>query len=284
MSTPVHFLVVTFPAQGHINPALQFAKRLIQHGAHVTFVTSVYANRRMSKISNHDHLKLATFSDGYDDGFNNAADFDVDHYMSEIRRHGSKSLTDLIQSCAEDGRPITCLVNTLLIPWAAEVARHFNIPSALLWIQPATVLNIYYYYFNGYGDVIKDICNTPRCCNLVNFPGLPLGFASHDLPSFMLPTNPKEYSFILSNFKEQLDELEKEVNPRILVNTFDALEPEALTAIDKYQMMSVGPLVPSAFLGGKDTSDTSFGGDLFQGNDLQLPFLTTVLQNVENFY
>jgi len=51
------------------------------------------------------------------------------------------------------------------------------------------------------------------------------------------------------------------------VNTFQDLEPEALKAIDKLTMISIGPLVPSAFLDGKDPTDTSFGGDIFHGSN-----------------
>jgi len=31
-------------------------------------------------------------------------------------------------------------------------------------------------------------------------------------------------------------------------------------------MISIGPLIPSAFLDGKDPADTSFGGDIFHGS------------------
>jgi len=71
---------------------------------------------------------------------------------------------------------------------------------------------------------------------------------------------------LLCSFQEQLEALEKESKPRILVNTFDALEPDALRAIEKYNLIGIGPLIPSAFLDGKDPSDTCFGGDLFQSS------------------
>ncbi|KAB1213520.1 Anthocyanidin 3-O-glucoside 5-O-glucosyltransferase [Morella rubra] len=54
-----HFLLLTFPAQGHINPVLQFAKRLIRLGAHVTLATSLSAHRRM-KSPAPDGLSFAT--------------------------------------------------------------------------------------------------------------------------------------------------------------------------------------------------------------------------------
>ncbi|RVW70407.1 Crocetin glucosyltransferase, chloroplastic [Vitis vinifera] len=58
--------------------------------------------------------------------------------------------------------------------------------------------------------------------------------------------------------------LHRDTNPTVLINTFDALEPEALRAVSKFKSIGVGPLFPTAFLGGKDPSDTSFGGDLFR--------------------
>jgi hypothetical protein len=254
-----HFLVITYPAQGHINPGLQFAKRLIRLGAHVTFVTSVAARRRMTKSVALDGLSFSTFSDGYDDGFKPGDD--VNHQRSEIKRCSSQILTDLIVSRANEGDPFTALIYTMLLPWVAGVASGLHLRSAVLWIQPATVLDIYYYHFNGYGDVIRNSSNDPSCS--IELPGMPL-LASRDMPSFLLASN--TYTFILPSFQEQLEALEKESNPRILVNTFDALEPDALRAIKKFNLIGIGPLIPSAFLDGKDPSDTCFGGDIFQSS------------------
>ncbi|GMY32120.1 crocetin glucosyltransferase, chloroplastic-like [Fagus crenata] len=253
-----HFLLVTFPAQGHINPALQFAKRLISLGAHVTFATSDSAYRRMTESSPPPNgLSFASFSDGYDDGVR--PEDDPENYLNVLKQNGSKTLTDLIVSSANQGRPFNCLVYTLLLPWAADVARELHVPSALLWIQPAMVLDIYYYYFNGFANVISEGTKDPSC--LIQLPGLPL-LTSRDLPSFLLASN--THAFALLSFQAQIEALEKETHLRVLVNTFDALEPEALTAIKKLNLVGVGPLIPSAFLDGKDPSDKSFGGDLIQ--------------------
>ncbi|KAI3470049.1 hypothetical protein Pfo_026712 [Paulownia fortunei] len=233
-----HILLVTFPAQGHINPSLQFAKRLINMGIEVTFATTVYAGQLMAQTTSSQEvprgLTFSSFSDGYDDRFRFLDD--PMRYMTEIRNHGSKTLKDIIFIAADHGRPVTCLVYTLLLPWASEVAREVHIPSALLWVQPATVLDIYYYYFNGFGDEIMASWNDPSW--KIQLPGVPL----------------------LS---------------KLLVNTFDALEPDAIKAIDKYELIGVGPLIPSAFLDGKDPSDKSFGGDLFQKSDDYIEWLNS---------
>ncbi|KAJ0093975.1 hypothetical protein Patl1_26163 [Pistacia atlantica] len=210
-----HFLLVTYPAQGHINPTLKFAKRLMRIGACVTFAT-------------------------------------------KIKRRGSQIVTDLILASEKEGHPFTCLVYTLLLRWAAVVAHRLNLPLALLWIQPAMVFDVYYYYFYGYGNMIKQNAKKGSC--LIELPELP-SLSSCDLPSFLLPSY--KYPHALESFQEQMEALHEESNPKILVNTFDALESEALIAIDKFNIIAIGPLIPSAFLDGKDPSDTSFGLDLF---------------------
>ncbi|XVE84652.1 hypothetical protein DITRI_Ditri17bG0030100 [Diplodiscus trichospermus] len=253
-----HFLLVTFPAQGHINPTLQFAKRLIRIGALVTFITSVSARRRMTKVPAAKGLSFLTFSDGYDDGLKPGDD--KDHYMSEFRRRGKETITDFIVSSKNEGKPITSIVYSLLLPWAMKAAREHHIPSAMLWIQPATVLDIYYFYFNGYEHTIKGQAAESKSC-IIQLPGLP-PLASRDLPSFVTPSNP--YHSALALFKEQFEVLAEEPNAKILVNTFDALETEALKAIEKFKMIAIGPLIPSSFIDGKDPSDSSFKGDLFQ--------------------
>ncbi|KAL6343199.1 hypothetical protein AAG906_020997 [Vitis piasezkii] len=217
-----HFLLITYPAQGHINPTLQFAKRLIRMGMEVTLVTGVSALSRMAKAPSSAGLTFSTFPDGYAEWDKARADFS--HQLSEIKRSGSQALTDIILRSAEQGRPVTCLVHTLLLPWVTGVARRLHVPSALLWIQTATVLDIYYYYFNYYDSI----------------------------------------SF--STFQEQVEVLTQETNPKVLVNTFNELEAEALRSVDKLKLIGIGPLIPSAFLDAKDPSDTSFGADIFHGS------------------
>ncbi|KAF8388479.1 hypothetical protein HHK36_027151 [Tetracentron sinense] len=259
-----HFLIVAFPAQGHINPVLQFAKRLIRTGAHATFVTSVSGHRRMTKTPTLDGLNFASFSDA------DKPNDDVLLFMSQFGRSGSVTLKDLVLSFAKENRPVTCLIYTVLLQWAVDLARDLHIPFALLWIQPATVLDIYYYYFNGYSDIIANNKNDHPCC--IELPGLPL-LTCRDLPSFLLPSN--GYSFFLPIFQEQLQALEGEAKPTVLVNTFEALEADALKAVEKLNLIGIGPLIPSAFLGGNDPLDKSFGGDLFHASTDYLEWLNS---------
>ncbi|KAL0462193.1 UNVERIFIED_CONTAM: UDP-glycosyltransferase 75C1 [Sesamum latifolium] len=251
----VNVLLVTFPAQGHINPSLQFAKRLSKLGVKVTFLTSLSAIRRMTTTSSTvDRLiDFVSFSDGYDNGWSTD---EPQNFMSALRNHGSKAVEDAIRAKREEGHPFTRVIYTLLVPWAGQVASHLQIPVSLLWIQPATVFGVYFYYCNKYFDAA-------RSNEVIKLPGLPV-FKPSDLPSFLFPSNTNVYDFVLPTYTENFEILDRENSPIILVNTFQALEPEPLSVIDKYKLMAIGPLIPSAYLDEKDPSDTSFGGDLIQ--------------------
>ncbi|XP_057749057.1 phloretin 4'-O-glucosyltransferase-like [Arachis stenosperma] len=274
------FLLVIYPAQGHINPALEFAKRLISLDSHVTLAITIYLHSRMVNKPSIPGLSIVTFSDGHDTGFNAIAGGDEDYklYASELKRRGSDFVADLISSSAKQGHPFTCVTYTLLVQWAQEVARGFHLPSALLWIEPATVFAILYHYFHGYDNYINEKSKEEKASSSysIALPGLPLLFSAREVPSFLLVGRPSFLSFLLESFEEQFQELDKETNPTVLVNTFEALEAEALKAIDRVNMIPIGPLIPSAFLDGKNPNDTSFGGDLIQdSNDGYIQWLNS---------
>lgn len=247
-----HFLVLTYPAQGHINPALHFARRLAGTGHWgVTFSSTIYAHRRMLQPPTPDDpLSYAPFSDGYDDGF----DFEKEgpQYIADFNRAGPVAVSDLVRSFSHEGRPVTFVIYTLLLPWAADVARDLGIPCCHLWIQPAAVFVIYHHYFHGSDAIIGSLNKDPS--SSIKLPGLP-PLTHRELPSFIFPSD--SYPFVLSSIKQLFQALDKEEKPHVLVNTFDALEEPALRVVHSVQMAGVGPLIPSAFLGSKSRIETS---------------------------
>ncbi|CAK8578449.1 unnamed protein product [Lathyrus sativus] len=254
-------LLIPYPVQGHINPAFEFAKRLITLGAHVTISTTLHMHNRITSKPTLPNLSYLPFSDGFDDGFKGKGKEAYLLYTAEFKRRGSEFVANTILSYSQQGTPFTCLVHSLLLQWAAQAARELHLPTALLWVQPATVFDIFYYYYHGFSDSIKK----PSCS--IELPGLPLLLSSRDLPGFLLepcPTPSANYALMVSLFEQQFNDLDVETNPTaILINSFEALEPEALRAVEKLNMISIGPLIPSAFLDERDPTDgndTSFGG------------------------
>ncbi|KAL8525289.1 hypothetical protein ACS0TY_014787 [Phlomoides rotata] len=175
--------------------------------------------------------------------------------MADFKRFGSEDLTKILQKYRDAGRPVTCVVYSCLVAWASTVARDMHVPSAFLAIQCAAAFAIYHRFYNGSGIQSVDI------------EGLPL-FTSSDLPTFLLPDNPLNPSLspmMLENFQEH----DRNPNSLILLNTFEELEQEAIKALidNKLNVIAIGPLIPSAFSDGNDSTDKSFGGDLFGKNE-----------------
>ncbi|CAA6659864.1 unnamed protein product [Spirodela intermedia] len=261
-----HFLVVSLPAQGNINPALQLAKNLSRSGggggAAVTFATTISGHRKMfpSGSPPEGPVSFLPYSDGYDGGFDPVTG-DTEGYMAQIKVVGYETLGGATRSLAAQGRPVTCIIYTLLLPWAADLAQELGVPSVLFWIQPATVFGVYYHYFHGFDGLISSHRDDPP---------------PPDLPSFMATPAAAQYAFVLTSFEEMFRTLDREVveneknnkkkkkKIKVLVNSFEELEKEQLAAVETMELIPVGPLLPSAYTDGKNHEDTTFGGDLLK--------------------
>ncbi|XP_039143671.1 LOW QUALITY PROTEIN: crocetin glucosyltransferase, chloroplastic-like [Dioscorea cayenensis subsp. rotundata] len=185
-----HFLFITYPLQSHINPALHLAKHLATTtGATVTFSTTIFAHRRMfSSTPNSDKgfndglITYLPFSDGFDKEGYKRATMDLKEYFSLFRSNSKRNVSILLNDLATCGRPVTCVVYTILLSWVVDIAGEQGISSVLYWIQAASVFAIYYHFFHGFESLIKAHADDPSFP--VCFPGL-LPLQIKDLPSFL---------------------------------------------------------------------------------------------------
>lgn len=135
-----HVLVLPFPVQGHINPMLQFCKRLASKGLKTTFVNTLFISSN-TQPSASSLISTATISDGHDGcGFTVAGD--PGSYLARFRSVGSETLSDLIKKL--DG-----LVYDPFLPWALDVAREFGLVGAAFFTQSCAVSNVYYHVRKG---------------------------------------------------------------------------------------------------------------------------------------
>jgi len=260
MSPPrPHFLVLTFPLQGHIAPALRLARRLLAAAPDVlvTFSTAEAAHSLMFPAKSTEHggddprLEFRPFSDGTEAGDSRSSDDDGDAgslttKMASFHAAGARGVAGLLDALAARGRPVTRVVYTLLLPWAAGVARERGVPSALYWIQPAAVFAIYHHYFNGHAaGVVAEHRHDPSF--VVEIPGLAPQTIG-DLPSFLTDsTDPSDaLHSIFTTIRDLIESLDKE-RPRatVLVNTCQELEAGALAAMGAHDVLPVGPVLPS---------------------------------------
>ncbi|KAF8726043.1 hypothetical protein HU200_020629 [Digitaria exilis] len=264
-----HFLIVTYPAQGHITPARHLARRLATTcpGARATICVPLSAFRRMFPCAaatataaeeemaaavsvDSEQVAYVAYSDGYDGGFDSAAD-SYASYMERARSSGERSLAAALRRLRAAGRPVTCAVYTLLLPWVAAVARDHGVPAtAVFWIQPATALAAYFHYFRGHRDAfVAAAAKSGEDAGVqVRLPGLqPLRV--RDLPSFLAITDDDHpFAFVLPEFRELIDAVERDGGSSsrtyVLANTFDAMEHDALESLSPHiEVFAVGPVL-----------------------------------------
>ncbi|KAK1373212.1 Glycosyltransferase [Heracleum sosnowskyi] len=259
-----HFLLVSLPTQSHINPSLQLAKILTDHGAQVSLATTTSALRRLNNntLPTIDGLFYTTFFDD-EQISNESKDVKtnvVADAFSALKRLGPQKLSKLLQNLSENGSPVSFIVYSLLLPWVAKVAREMHIPSAFLFIQSAISFAIIHRFFNSYDGLHANNDNFGHDVS-IKLPKLPL-FTAHDIPSFLLPDN-EYHSFMVPIYREHIQTLEKDPNSCVLVNTFDALEKDVMYSIPGIKFFPVGPLFSSSIFNKNELNiDKSFGGNM----------------------
>lgn len=241
----MHFLLISFPAQGHIKPMLRLAKLIASKGFLVTFSTNHFGGQKLAAAApanavsdapiavGKGHLRFEFFSDGVvacDAG-------GVDGMLRQLHTAGPTAVASMIRRQAGEGRPVACVVNNPFLPWVVDVAADLNIPVALLWVQSCAVYTIYHHYhhsrlsFPGTGEGWDGFT--------AELPGLP-PLQAEELPSFLVGTG--EFQVLGELILEQMEKMGKVA--WVLVNSFDELEGAALGAAPA-RLATVGPLVQS---------------------------------------
>ncbi|KAF8687661.1 hypothetical protein HU200_042578 [Digitaria exilis] len=234
MSSPQpHFLVLTFPFQGHIAPALRLAKRLLAAtpDALVTFSTTEVAHRRMfpakpdgAEVPAEEHggrLEFLPFSDGTEAGYVRSTDPGAfNSYMASFHAEGARTVAEIVDALAAPGRP------------------------------PVAVFVIYFHYFHGHADVVAEHRHDPSF--VVELPGL-MPLTIGDLPNFLTDAiDPSDFFHsVFNTFHDLMETLDKE-SPKatVLVNTCQELELSALAAVGAHHVLPVGPVLPPGDVSG----------------------------------
>ncbi|XP_077211306.1 mogroside I-E synthase-like [Tasmannia lanceolata] len=240
-----NILVFPIPSQGHINPMLQFAKRLASKGLKVTLATTISEAKSMQIGSGAVHVE--PISDGHD----SVADKDNLALLTD----GSGTLTRLIQKHENSGNPFSCLVYDSVLPWALDVARQLGLYGASFFTQSCAVSAIYYHVNQGKLDL-------PLEATPISIPGFPQLRIS-DLPSFV--SAPESYPSFLVLLLNQFSNLEKA--DWVLVNSLDKLEEEEVRWMERlWPVKTIGPTLPSMYLDKLMVGDNDYGINLSNPN------------------
>ncbi|KAI0524785.1 hypothetical protein KFK09_004171 [Dendrobium nobile] len=270
-----HFLMVTMAAQGQINPSRHLARRLARTAkARVTISTPLSSHRRLFPGSlaaagepddmaeepplNPDGsgvVAYAPYFDGFCDG-THPNTIDPDFLMEMLKSHGSRTLAAMARNFAAGGRPVTCILYTILLTWATDIARDLGVPAIHYWIQPASVFAIYYHYFHDHPGFSFTATEEEDSSFSLELPGLPY-LRVKDLPSLII--TPNAY---LSAHMDIFDELSKSDKPRVLVNTFYQLEAPVINQIPGLELITIGPLVDKSSMAKAVRSRDLFNEDM----------------------
>ncbi|KAF8780803.1 hypothetical protein HU200_000747 [Digitaria exilis] len=249
--TSINVLLVPFPAQGHINPLLQFGKRLASYGgvrctlAATRFVVS-------STKPTPSSVHVAVFSDGCDERGPDELGGVGAPYFERLESSGSDTLDALLVSESELGRPVHVVVYDAFVPWALGVARRRGAACAAFLTQTCAVDILYAHAWNGKIPP----ANALRPEDIRGLEGLSCQLEMSDMPTFLTDTSyPPSFLELLVNQFLGLDTAD-----HVLVNSFYDLEPqEAEYMASTWRAKMVGPTVPSAFLDNRVPDDMSYG-------------------------
>ncbi|XP_054781767.1 UDP-glycosyltransferase 74G1-like [Prosopis cineraria] len=233
-----HCVVLAYPAQGHINPMLEFSKRLQDGGISATLVSTRFFCNKLHKLPG-SNIAVETISDGFDDGGINEAVRRKVNYYDRLREVGTQTLIELIEKLNETGKPVDCIVYDSFLTWALEVSRKLGLLGVSFLTQNICVDSIYYHVNMGKLKLplVKD--------ENISLPGLTC-FEPWDMPSFLYEYEPG--SAVLDLVVGQFSNIEEA--DWILCNSFYELEIEVADCMRKIwpKLRTVGPTIPYKFL------------------------------------
>lgn len=256
-----HIVVLPFPAQGHINPGLQFS-HLLASSLGLCTVTFVNTTHIIAKLrAAHDPGPSVRFEALADDGQHGDGP-DFDKTTEEMGGLLENLLMKLLSGggAAHDWPPPVCIVADVFLGWAQDVADKLGLPRFILFTpSPATLVLML-----CVPDMIQQgrlPCSSAAAevqAQPLNLPGLTPTLHLSDAPSHLL-LDPS--AFMFGFFHRHCKRIPHAA--AILLNTFYELESPALDAardllgpfpsrwaeaLQKHlphRVIPVGPLLPS---------------------------------------
>ncbi|KAG7573269.1 UDP-glucuronosyl/UDP-glucosyltransferase [Arabidopsis suecica] len=261
-------LVFSFPIQGHINPLLQFSKRLLSKNVTVTFLTTSSTHnsilrRAIAGGATALPLSFVPIDDGFEEG--HPSTDTSPEYFAKFQENVSRSLSELISSM--EPKPNAVVYDSCL-PYVLDVCRkHPGVSAASFFTQSSTVNAIYIHFLRG---AFKEFQND------VVLPAMP-PLKGNDLPVFLYDNNLCRPLFeLISSQFVNVDDIDF-----FLVNSFDELEVEGMAYTgfqliyqfqneqvlqwmkNQWPVKNIGPMIPSMYLDKRLAGDKDYGINLF---------------------
>ncbi|KAL5726397.1 7-deoxyloganetin glucosyltransferase [Ranunculus cassubicifolius] len=256
METKPHAVLFPWPAQGHVNPVMRFAKLLHSRGFHITFVHTEFNYSRLIRSNGPDSVKglpdfrFETIPDGTPPPSNPDATQNVELVCESLRKQCFKPFKELLDRLSKKPElpPISCVIADGVTNFAIRAAEAFGVPGFALFTSSAFSFVGYLHYRQlverGIFPFKNDnYLNDGTLDTRVDWvTGIGNNLRLRDLPSFLRTTNPEEYMFHF--MKDEVEDCIK-AQALIFIN-FEELEEEAVRAvISEFKfpnVYSIGPL------------------------------------------
>ncbi|CAO2818951.1 unnamed protein product [Amaranthus hypochondriacus] len=254
-----HVLVIPYPSQGHINPMLQFSKRLAKKSIKATLAPTICFSKFMqtTEISTgyDTSIQIRPISDGYDEGGYLSAE-SIPAYLDSFRTQGPKTLIQLIDKLKEEGDPIKAIIYDGLLPWILDVAKKFGLVSVLFFTETCSVNSIYYHVQRG---LIK-LPVMGSGSGLVSVPG------SAELQVWEAPSLVQDYDSYTVWFDGVLEQFSViDQVDWVLCNIFYDMEKEVVDWMSKmWKVGTIGPTIPSYYLDKRLEEDNDYSFTRFK--------------------
>ncbi|CAL4943844.1 unnamed protein product [Urochloa decumbens] len=274
-----HVLVLPLPAQGHMNPMVQFSKRLASKGVTTTLVVTRFIARTSAVDARPAAVEVV--SDGHDDG-GLASAANLGEYLEKLAVAMSESLAALIEARASSpstspAQRFTCIVYDSYGEWVPSFARRMGLLAVPFCTQSCAVSAVYYYFSQG-----KLAVPPPSAADGGDgggggarskaLEGL-LEMERSEFPSSVFDGEP--YPIVVEGALKQFDHVGK--NDWVLFNSFEELESEVLAGLSKYmKARAIGPCMPLSAAG---TGRITYGANILKPEDACIKWLDTKAAN-----
>ncbi|KAL2511945.1 UDP-glycosyltransferase 85A1 [Abeliophyllum distichum] len=246
-----HAVFLPFPAQGHINPMLKLAILLHHRGFYITFVNTEYNQRRLQKSgaagSKSADFQFETIPDGLPPADSDTTQ-DIPSLCLSLKENGLALFRQLLvklNSSTGGVPPVTCIVSDAIMSFSVVAADEIDVPCVCFRTTNACFFLCYKYLrkivekgliplkdssylTNGYLDTTVDFIPSLNNIRIRDFPSV---IRTTDINDPMLTFT--------------LGETERTSKASaIILNTFDALEAEVLSALSPLcpPVYAIGPV------------------------------------------
>uniref|UniRef100_A0A0D6QYF3 Glycosyltransferase n=1 Tax=Araucaria cunninghamii TaxID=56994 RepID=A0A0D6QYF3_ARACU len=255
-----HAVMVPFPAQGHVNPMMQLARKLaVEEGFIITFVNTDHHHQRIIEANSNEKsgllaeakavgIRLVSISDGLDPSESRNQFAKLTNSLETISGPLLCKLIEEMEEMEQDR--VTCLISDLSVTdWVFKATKHLNLSRGIFW----SALNATYATFYRAQSLVS--------AGIIPSNGI---FKEHKMVEYVSclpPLHSSQLTWLLSRSDEDnaflfnmiLRNIESARGQWCVSNTLYELEAPVLNSFPKEDCVyPIGPLIPSEFFNTED--------------------------------